>query len=111
MPKPKLMQNNFDEKLLQLLISRVEDYAIYTLDPNGYILSWNQGAKNIIGYHDEEVLGHHISMFYTTQERRENIPGNNLNDALKITFTKARAGACVKMVRYLGRCGYHHLIR
>jgi PAS domain S-box-containing protein len=83
MPKPKLMQNNFDEKLLQLLISRVEDYAIYTLDPNGYILSWNQGAKNIIGYHDEEVLGHHISMFYTTQERRENIPGNNLNDALK----------------------------
>ena len=83
MPKPELMQNNFDEKLLQLLISRIEDYAIYMLDPNGYILSWNQGAKSIKGYQDEEVLGRHISMFYTTQERKENVPGNNLNDALK----------------------------
>jgi PAS domain S-box-containing protein len=83
MPKPELMQNNFDEKLLQLLISRVEDYAIYMLDPNGYILSWNRGAKNIKGYPDEEVLGRHISMFYTEQDRRENVPGNNLNDALK----------------------------
>ncbi|MBD1365883.1 PAS domain-containing sensor histidine kinase [Mucilaginibacter sp. ZT4R22] len=83
MPKPELMQNNFDEKLLQLLISRIGDYAIYMLDPNGYILSWNQGAKNIKGYQDEEVIGCHISIFYTTQERRENVPGNNLNDALK----------------------------
>lgn len=83
MPKPALMQNDFDEKLLQLLISRIEDYAIYMLDPNGYILSWNQGAQNIKGYTNEEVLGRHISTFYTTKDRRDNMPRNNLNEALK----------------------------
>jgi PAS domain S-box-containing protein len=83
MHKPELMPNNFDEKLLQLLISRIEDYAIYMLDPNGYILSWNQGAKNITGYQNEEVIGRHISMFYTAQDRQQNLPRNNLNDALK----------------------------
>ncbi|OOQ61752.1 PAS domain-containing sensor histidine kinase [Mucilaginibacter pedocola] len=83
MPKPALIQNEFDERLLQLLISRIEDYAIYMLDPNGYILSWNQGGQNIKGYTTDEVVGRHISMFYTTQDRRKNLPNEELASALK----------------------------
>jgi PAS domain S-box-containing protein len=83
MPNTALMQNALDEKLLQLLISRIEDYAIYMLDPNGYILSWNLGAQNIKGYTSDEVIGQHVSLFYTQKDKRDNVPRTNLNDALK----------------------------
>jgi len=81
--KPAPCQNTFDEKLLRLLISRIQDYAIFMLDPNGYILSWNKGAENIKGYTEEEIIGKHISVFYTEEDRRKHEPRHNLNEALK----------------------------
>ncbi|RFZ84888.1 PAS domain-containing sensor histidine kinase [Mucilaginibacter terrenus] len=86
MPKPMgLSLTLIDEKLLQLLISRVEGYAIFMMDVNGCILTWNQGAEKIKGYNADEAIGSHISMFYTDEDRRKNIPGKNLNATLKNT--------------------------
>src|SRR2546429_3737740 len=48
-----------------LLVQSVTDYAIYMLDPEGRIVSWNLGAKRIKGYEEEEVLNTHFSRFYT----------------------------------------------
>ncbi len=50
------------------LIESIRDYAIFMLDPNGRITSWNLGAEHIKGYRAEEVLGRHFSLFYPPQE-------------------------------------------
>lgn len=53
----------------RLLLESITDYAIYMLDPNGHVLSWNPGAVRIMGYEPEEVLGRHFSMFYPATPR------------------------------------------
>ena len=58
-----------DSKLLRLLVARVEDYAIFMTDPNGYVLSWNLGAQNIKGYKEGEISGKHISDLELRQGR------------------------------------------
>ncbi|HEY7268421.1 MAG TPA: PAS domain S-box protein, partial [Dehalococcoidia bacterium] len=49
----------------RLLVEGIQDYAIFMLDPDGIILSWNTGAERIKGYRAEEAIGNHFSMFYT----------------------------------------------
>ena len=56
------------EEGLRLLIDCIKDYAIYRLDPQGYIVSWNEGAERINGYQIEEVIGQHFSRFYTEED-------------------------------------------
>ena len=52
----------------------IEDYAIFMMDLNGYILSWNQGAKNIKGYTHEEIIGKHFSIFYSAEDQATSKP-------------------------------------
>ncbi|GAB2984768.1 hypothetical protein GCM10027049_23570 [Mucilaginibacter puniceus] len=78
-----IFDKSFDEKLFRLLVAQVKDNAIFMIDPNGYILSWNQGAEHIIGYTEDEIIGKHISGFYTPEDIQKNEPRKNLNDALK----------------------------
>ncbi|MGZ3755541.1 MAG: PAS domain S-box protein [Mucilaginibacter sp.] len=81
--KKRTSAGAIDEKLFKLLVARVEDYAIFMLDANGYILSWNQGACRIKGYQAEEIIGKHISVFYTPADTKNGEPRKNLNEALK----------------------------
>lgn len=71
-----------DEKLFRLLVASVKDYAIFMIDTQGYILSWNLGASHIKGYSEEEAIGKHISMFYLPEEIKSNQPYLNLALAL-----------------------------
>ena len=64
-----------------LLLNSVTDYAIYMLDPRGYILSWNPGGERIKGYSDAEVLGHHFSKFYTAEDAERGEPQHGLDIA------------------------------
>lgn len=64
-------------------MASVTDYAIYLVDPNGYILSWNEGAQRIKGYSADEVVGRHISMFYLNDDAEKKRLRHNLNQALK----------------------------
>ena len=52
-----------DAGRVQLLIDSVADYAIYMLDPEGRIESWNKGAARLKGYSSEEIVGQHFSRF------------------------------------------------
>lgn len=52
-------------ELFRLLVNGVKDYAIFVLDPNGLISTWNVGAQRIKGYRADEVIGKHFSIFYT----------------------------------------------
>lgn len=56
------------EESFRLLVDGVKDYAIYMLDEHGYVRSWNNGAAAIKGYAPSEVLGRHVSLFYTRED-------------------------------------------
>ena len=56
-------------EFFQLLVQSVMDYALFMLDPNGYVRSWNAGAERNKGYRASEIIGQHFSIFYTPEDR------------------------------------------
>jgi len=56
------------EERLRMVIEGVKDYAIFMLDPNGYVASWNSGAKRILGYGANEIVGKSSDCFYTPED-------------------------------------------
>lgn len=61
-----------DDALFRRLVESVREYAIFLLDPLGYVLTWNPGAQRIKGYSAQEIIGQHFGRFYpegTTQEK------------------------------------------
>ncbi len=56
------------EELFNLFINRVEDYAIFMLDPAGHVLTWNRGAERLQGHQEAEILGQHLSDFYPAED-------------------------------------------
>lgn len=67
----------------RLLIDAVVDYAIYMLDPDGVISSWNAGARRFKGYEEAEILGQHFSRFYTEEDRFKGLPQRALDTAAR----------------------------
>ncbi|HJS87448.1 MAG TPA: PAS domain-containing protein, partial [Acetobacteraceae bacterium] len=67
--------------LYELLVQGVVDYAIFMLDPEGRVVSWNPGAQRIKGYAAEEIMGEHFSRFYTDEERAAGVPTRALKIA------------------------------
>jgi PAS domain S-box-containing protein len=71
-------------ELYRLLVESVDDYAIFALDPDGYILSWNAGAQRFKGYTAEEVIGKHFSIFYPREKIEERFPEFELREAARV---------------------------
>ncbi|MGE3477098.1 MAG: ATP-binding protein [Rhodospirillaceae bacterium] len=69
-----------DENFLRL-VEGVTDYAIYMLDPKGYVTTWNAGAERIKGYTASEILGRHFSLFYTAEDQAAGVPAKVLETA------------------------------
>jgi PAS domain S-box-containing protein len=67
----------------RLLVNAVTDYAIYMLDPNGKITSWNPGVRRLKGYEEAEILGQHFSRFYIDEDRAAGLPALALAAAAK----------------------------
>jgi PAS domain S-box-containing protein len=65
------------------LVEAILDYAIYMLDMNGCILSWNPGAKRIKGYTPEEILGQSFTRFFTEQDRLDGVPQRIIQQAIE----------------------------
>jgi PAS domain S-box-containing protein len=78
-----MRQNNssLDGYRLQLLIDAVVDYAIYMIDPEGRVLSWNSGGIRLKGYSADEIIGRHFSEFYTPEDRAAGLPAKALATA------------------------------
>ena len=72
------------ERQFRLLVAGVVDYALYMLDPNGVVSSWNAGAQHIKGYMAEEIIGHHVSRFYTEADRAAGAPARALQAAAEL---------------------------
>lgn len=67
-------QLELSEERFRLLVESVVDYAIFMLSPDGFIESWNAGAERIKGYSGEEILGQHVSVFYTPDATEQGRP-------------------------------------
>ena len=75
------LANRGDEGRYRLLVDNIVDYAIYMLDTNGFVASWNQGAERFKGYTASEIIGQHFSRFYTEEDRKTDIPSRALTMA------------------------------
>lgn len=76
------------EEQFRLLVEEVKEYAIFMLDPEGYVTTWNTGAETIKGYAKDEILGEHFSVFYPV----EDVEAGKPNEALEVA---AREGQWV----------------
>jgi PAS domain S-box-containing protein len=71
------------EERFRLLVDSVEDYAIVTLDCAGHVVSWNLGAERITGYAAEDIIGYHLSRFYTPEAVDRGEPDQHLSAATR----------------------------
>ena len=81
--------NNLDASAYERLVQSVVDYAIFMLDADGHVVSWNPGAERIKGYRADEIIGQHFSRFYTPEDCSEDAPAR----ALKTAREAGRFGA------------------
>lgn len=62
----------------ELMVDSIDDYAIFVLDQNGCVASWNKGAEQIKGYSQSEIIGRHFSVFYPAEDRARDKPDQEL---------------------------------
>jgi PAS domain S-box-containing protein len=94
------------ERQFRLLVSNVIDYGLFMLDPNGIVSSWNAGAERIKGYRASEIIGHHVSRFYTEHDRAAGVP----LQALQTALTEGRFEAEGWRVRKDGTLFWAHVV-
>jgi len=70
-----------DRKQFESLVDAVEEYAIFLLDPDGRVQTWNTGAARIKGVRRRRIVGEHVSTFYTDEDRAAGVPADNLAKA------------------------------
>lgn len=95
-----------DDSLYRLLVEGVSDYAIYMLDLDGHVSSWNAGAERFKGYRAAEILGHHFSSFYTVEDRANDRPAR----ALRIAREQGRFEDTAWRLRKDGRQFWAHVV-
>jgi PAS domain S-box-containing protein len=69
------------ERRFRLLVEGVKDYAVFMLDPDGLVLTWNAGAQRIKGYAAQEIVGQHFSRFYPPEAQAQRFPQFELEEA------------------------------
>ncbi len=70
-------------ELFRLLAENVQDYAIFVIDPEGRVESWNPGAERLLGYREAEVIGHSIALFFTPEDIEKGFPQREMQQALE----------------------------
>lgn len=79
------------EERLRLMVEGVKEHAIYTVDPEGRVTSWNKGAELLYGYTADEVLGQHRSTFFTAEDVAQGVPLRDLREAVEQGYSSEDA--------------------
>jgi len=79
--RPRQLTDLAQAERFRLLIDAVKDYAIFLLDADGNVATWNTGAQIFKGYTAEEIIGQHFSVFYTEEDRAAGLPAKALHTA------------------------------
>jgi PAS domain S-box-containing protein len=106
MADPQDLAQDGEARKFQMLVSAVTDYAIYMLDPDGRIATWNAGAERFKGYKAGEIIGQHFSRFFTDEDREADLPGR----ALRIAAREGRFEAEGVRVRKDGTRFWAHVV-
>ena len=93
------LQRRAGDDCLRALIAGITDYAIVMLDPNGCVASWNAGAKQLLGYHAEEVIGAPFAKFYPRTTSYMGSPRRYYGSSRRPAGTRKRGGSCGRMAR------------
>ncbi|MGZ8311249.1 MAG: PAS domain S-box protein, partial [Allosphingosinicella sp.] len=75
------LESHVNEQRFELLVNSVTDYALYMLDREGYVVTWNPGAQRFKGYEASEIIGQHFSRFFTDEDRADGLPARALQTA------------------------------
>ncbi len=76
--RPLQAEAEASAKRFQVLVEGVQDYAIILLDTGGHVASWNPGAERISGYHEQDILGRSMALFYPPEAREAGLPDKDL---------------------------------
>jgi osomolarity two-component system sensor histidine kinase TcsA len=79
----ELKERLYTNETFRILVETVKDYAIFMLDPQGNVATWNAGAQSFKGYTREEIAGKHFSNFYSQKDRDDGKPDRELVEALR----------------------------
>jgi len=80
--KKNEMDLKYSEERFRLLVEGIKDYSIFMLDPDGYVVTWNEGAKRMKGYYASEIIGKHFSIFYAADDLKDNKAARELQTAI-----------------------------
>src|SRR6185295_542496 len=72
-----------EDERYRILVEAITDYAVYMLDSNGIVTSWNAGAQRFKGYEPAEIIGQHFSRFFTPEDREAGLPERALETAAR----------------------------
>ena len=84
MPAENRVTESPADHRFRLLVDSVTDYAIFMLDLQGHIASWNSGAERIKGYRADEIVGRHFSTFYSADAVERGWPAHELREAIRV---------------------------
>jgi PAS domain S-box-containing protein len=90
------------EERFRLLVQSVTDYAIYMLDLDGHVTSWNAGAERFKGYRAEEIIGEHFSRFYPPKIVTQACPNVRSRLRVRKEGSRRKAGDTARMDRASG---------
>ncbi|MFC6825977.1 PAS domain S-box protein [Halopelagius fulvigenes] len=76
------------ETEVRSLVEAIEGYALVRLDVEGYVESWNSGAERLEGYDEDDIVGEHVSTFYTDEDVEAGVPHRNLVEAAETRWTE-----------------------
>lgn len=81
--RQELEERLYTNETFRILVETVKDYAIFMLDPDGNVATWNAGAQAFKGYTKSEIIGQHFSRFYGEDDLASDKPRRELRDALR----------------------------
>ena len=72
-----------EAELFRLLVENVKDYAVFVVDPQGRVQSWNPGAERLLGYREDEIIGQSARLFFTPEDRQAGVPEHEIRQAVE----------------------------
>ena len=85
-----------EDERYRILVEAITDYAVYMLDSDGIVTSWNSGAQRFKGYKPSEIIGHHFSRFYTPEDQAAGLPEKALAQRAGKASSSLKGGGCAR---------------
>jgi PAS domain S-box-containing protein len=96
MPLPEReSRTETESELFRLLVENVEDYAVFAIDAQGRVQSWNPGAERLLGYREDEILGQSAAILFTPEDIQAGLPQQEMRESLE-EGRKCREHWCVR---------------